>query len=218
MSNEKEIRELVRQYLFDTYADAKIRDEFSGNTNVRNDLFAVNKEDIVSVEIKSDKDSFIRLDKQLTGYLTFSNIVYLAIDKKHYKKYIQKFSEKVYFEKVGLFIFDDGKIELKRKALDFGIPNLYNILMSRQLTYFFNWFKGKSKIKKDYRTSYYLINKLFSKDEIYNISKQIFMNNNRGYECYFEKDLIIDLDKKQKIFTDFTNDKVLQKKVYWGEL
>lgn len=112
-SNEKEIREAVKSYLLENYNDLKIKEEFGVFLDSRNDVMGVSYENIISVEIKSDKDNFLRLEKQLKTYQSFSNIVYVALDITHLKKYEEKFLKNGYqFSSIGILIYDNKKLTL----------------------------------------------------------------------------------------------------------
>ena len=58
MSNEKEIREKVKEYLSTEYKDLTIKEEFGVFLDSRNDVMGISFNNIVSVEIKSDKDNW----------------------------------------------------------------------------------------------------------------------------------------------------------------
>jgi len=205
MSNEKIIREFVREWLLSEHKDSVVKDEFGVFLSVRNDLMCVSSTEIISVEIKSDRDNFNRLESQLTGYDSFSSSIYVALDIKHYEKYIELYQSK--FSHVGIIVFDGNEIEVKSEAKKKKLPNLLFLLTSSEITIFLKYFKGRSKLPKNYNSISILVNDLFSHDEIYNISKEIFFKRFRGYRENDAKYKIINIEEKQIKFNEWLLEK-----------
>jgi hypothetical protein len=209
VSNEKIIREHSRKYLLDNYGGV-VKDEFGTFLNVRTDLLNISDEHIISLEVKSDKDTFARLENQLDGYMSYSTGVYVALDEIHYDKYVKKFLENSVYKyyHVGILVYSSKSdtLELKREINHYQeITMLYDLITSQELTEFFRFFKGKSKIPKDERTSKKLINTIFTYEEIYNISKEIFMNRFKGFQG-FSKEIIVDFEHKQLLFDNWMDE------------
>lgn len=180
-SNEKDIREATREWLQKNYKDVVIRDEFTQNHLViRNDLFAVCDKHLISVEIKSCSDTLSRLEKQVLGYKEFSNEVIVAIDKKHLKSYRTKFIDAQLFYGVGLLVWEDGKLTLIQRPSTNKIPMLYGMLWSTELSLFFTGLKLRSKIGKSSKESMHYIERIFTYNEIFELSKYIFINRVRS--------------------------------------
>ena len=203
MSNEKRIRELTHIYLKEKYKGVT-KDEFGTFLNVRADVLSISSKHIISVEVKSDKDNFTRLENQLNGYIGFSSGVYVALDEIHYEKYVKKYLENIAYKyyNVGILVYKNktDDLEVKRPIGTYSkIAMLYKMLTSNELTEFFYYFKGKSKIPKDANTSTKIIETIFTYEEIYNISKAIFMNRFNNIQGY-EKNLINDFDMKSILF------------------
>lgn len=176
-SNEKEIREATREWLKNNYSGTVVRDEFTQHhLVVRNDLFAVSDKHLISVEIKSCSDTLSRLEKQVLGYKEFSNAVIVVIDKKHLKSYQSKFQDAQLFYGVGLLVWEDGELKLLSRPSIYKIPMLYNMMWSTELLLFFSGLKLRSKISKSSKDSQFYIDRLFTYNEIYEISKYIFIN------------------------------------------
>ena len=209
-SNEKEIREAVREKLQAQYLDATIRDEFTQNhLTVRNDLFLVNDTVSISIEIKSCSDTFSRLEKQVGGYKAFSNAIIVAIDQKHLKSYNKKFYDADLFSGVGLMSYSDGELVELASPVIYEFPNMYNMMWSSELLLFFSGLKYTSKIKKSARESRRYIDKLFTSEEIYTISKYIFVNRihkNDLIDCLSDELLVI-IKSKQEVFSKLVGGK-----------
>ncbi len=207
MSNEKVIREAVKKYLSSNYQDIIIKEEFGVFLDSRNDVMGVNFENIISVEIKSDKDNFLRLEKQLKTYQTFSNIVYVALDISHLKKYEEKFLEDSYtFHCIGILVWNGKELKLHKKAYRHSFKMMYPLLKSNELPIFFNYFKGKSLIPKNYETSKYLIEDIFSYREIYEISKHIFVTRFMDIEQNFPKEIFKNFEESHSKFIDWLDE------------
>lgn len=203
MSNEKNIREAVKKYLSDNYKDITIKEEFGVFLDSRNDVMGVNYENIISVEIKSDKDNFTRLEKQLKTYSVFSNIIYVALDISHLKKFEEKFLKDTYvFSHIGILIWD-GDLKLHKKAYRHDFKMLYSLLKSEELPLFFNYFKGKSLIPKNYETCQYIIEDIFSYREIFEISKELFITRFLNTNQTFAKAIFKNYEETHNKFSEW---------------
>ncbi|WP_418179735.1 hypothetical protein ACNSOO_04530 [Aliarcobacter lanthieri] len=207
MSNEKEIREAVKKYLSDAYENLTIKEEFGVFLDSRNDVMGVSFDNIISVEIKSDKDNFSRLEKQLKTYMGFSTITYVALDISHLSKYQDKFlTNSSQFSSVGILVYENNKLKIHKKPYrsDFGM--YYELLTSQEKTLFLNCFKGKSLIPKDMKTTEFLIEDIFTYREIKEISKHIFISRFLDNAKYFSKSLFKDFEKSQQFFNKWLHE------------
>lgn len=203
MSNESEIREATRIFLEKKYKKLELIDEFTQwNIPVRPDLFGATKNKIISIEIKSDKDSFARIDRQLLGYVNFSSSIYIALDHSHIERFLKNYGENGRFNHIGILSFKKGKISIEREATDLGVPPLYKMLWSQELYNFFGSFQGRSKIPKDHKTLSELIENIFTYREIMDISKKIFLSRIRNKDI---KDLFenVKIEDRQKAFDEY---------------
>ena len=204
MSNEKEIREKVKEYLLTEYKDLAIKEEFGVFLDSRNDVMGVSFNNIISVEIKSDKDNFLRLEKQLKTYKSFSTITYVALDISHLKKYEDKFlKNSCQFSSVGILIYENKELKLYKKPYRFNFGMYYELLTSQEKTLFLNCFKGKSLIPKDRGTTEFLIEDIFTYREIKEISKHIFISRFLNNAKCFPKSMFKDFEKSQKLFNEW---------------
>ena len=78
-SNEKDIREKSTALLKELHNIKFLENEYTHTSlPVRADIMAVSHDkEVITLEIKSDKDTFVRLEKQLKEYMNFSHIVYI---------------------------------------------------------------------------------------------------------------------------------------------
>ena len=126
------ITNAVMEFFADDIIAAK--KEFTHSTALigRIDILLLTKENkLVSVEIKSKKDNLNRLFRQLYEATKFFDRSYVALDEKHYKRYIKEFSKT--FPRVGILLFKDGKIVEKQSAWDNEKPNLYPLLWASEV-------------------------------------------------------------------------------------
>lgn len=204
LSNEREIREATRIWITQNYPSTIIRDEFTQNhLPIRNDLFAVCNKYVISIEIKSNKDNFSRLEKQVIGYKGFSNTVIVALDECHLSSYLKRFSNSELFYGVGLLVFNKNGLSQHIRARTNEYPMMYDMLWSSELQLFFSGLKLRSKIKKSSREAKYYINRMFTYQEIYEISKYIFTNriSINGLTSLLSNELQEIILTKQEIFT-----------------
>lgn len=140
-SNEKEIRSSVKQLL----KDFTIIDEFTGGPmKTRCDLLAINKSQIIMIEIKSDKDTLDRLLNQVNDYLKYSNTVWVILDDKHKSSYFDKIHPHVPY-KVHVTFYSDLKLpKFHHKNIE--IESMKNLLWGEETKQLISFLKGKSKL------------------------------------------------------------------------
>lgn len=181
MTNEKIIREHLRNKYQRQYPNSFIRDEFTGpGLNTRNDLFLVDDEIVISFEIKSNGDTLKRLRMQVIEYHTYSSLVVIAIDKKHLKKLNKDFGDLIDGHTL-IYIYDSSKDELVEyiKASPKEYPTFTNLLWSSELLLFREGLKGKSKLPKSSNISKKMIRDIFPQAIEHKISKHLFLKRIR---------------------------------------
>jgi len=183
-SNEKEIREYIREGYAAQYPNACIRDEFTTEgLEHRNDLFLVDENIIISIEIKSDKDNLRKLRSQCLEYLTYSSIVVIVLDQKHLKKFNKDFQDLKDHPNMITLIYHKDEYSSWTKAInncqvkDF--PDIFNLLWSSELLLFRSKLKNKSKIKNNSIASTKMINNTFSPEDKDLITKHLFIKRMR---------------------------------------
>jgi len=113
-SNVDEVTDAVKRFLEETYDIGHIKKEYTHSLlDVRADLFSVTKDRrVVTAEVKSDKDTIARLEKQLRGYSRFSHIVYVATDERHLASVERLLQKGGVLSCVGLLVYGkDGLYE-----------------------------------------------------------------------------------------------------------
>ena len=152
-SNIKELEKSVEEFLQRKYEFFHFQKEYTHTyINVRADFFGVTKErKIVSVELKSDKDTIARLEKQLRGYKDFSHIVYVATDVKHLSKVEKLLRDIGGLYGVGLLVYENGTLYEESKPYLFEHINAKNVLWKKEYQDMLWGFsiKGKSKLSVD---------------------------------------------------------------------
>ena len=116
-SNLNVINAEVVNFLNKEYDFTHLEKEYSHSSlNVRADFFGVTIDrKVVTVEVKSDKDTLARLEKQLRAYKVFSHMVYVATDIKHLLQ-VEKLVDKIGdFTTIGVLVYEDGILWEKKK-------------------------------------------------------------------------------------------------------
>lgn len=83
---------------------------------------------------------------------------------------------------------------------------LYSLLKSEEIVSFFNKFKGKSLIPKNYKTMQYILEDIFTYREIYEISKHIFITRFRDEVQDFPKTIFKNFELTHKRFQEWLNE------------
>lgn len=204
-TNETIIRESVTEYLNNKYDIAHIQDEYThAMLPVRADLFAVtNDKAVITVEIKSDRDTFTRLKKQLEEYTKFSHIVYVAIDVCHLVKFKKGFPN----YHGGILVYEDGELHIHSASHRSKSIECSRLLWKQELQSFL-CFKGSfSKYAID-RLEYFIEN-IFTVREHKAIAEFLFVNRYLKQKNDF-KHLINDYDYKQALINKLVKDKKCQ--------
>lgn len=183
-SNEKEIREAFKILLKKSFTDGFTFDEFAGGSLItRPDLATFLPKQILFTEIKSNRDTFDRLDRQIFDYSKIASTVFIVLDEKHLSKFQTKYKCKMYFcefifFKNGDFYYPEYENqELKRKIEILGnfckYPkyniNILSLLWQKETECFIAFLKSKTKIL----SHSLVIQQLYTVQEISDISYSI---------------------------------------------
>ncbi len=189
VSNEKDLKIEVYKFLLKKNKEAITIPEYSiGNRRADYISFDEKKINCTIVEIKSELDTFERLEAQLEAYSKIANNIYLAIDKKQYTKLISKNIPVP--NHVGILIFDNSKknkLQEIKKAIKIEHKKEYpfiQYLSYSEINNSFSCFKYSSKFSKEQK-------QIFIEQ---NIKKEIY--NRFAYECLYNR-FIIESDKRK---------------------
>ena len=100
-------------------------------------------------EVKSDVDSFLRLEKQVSDYLKYADKVYIVLHEKKLKSFLNKFSHLL--EKCGLIIFKDEELVFDKIAQKNKPKNKFKLLLAKEELSVIKNYKGYTKIKNKYK-------------------------------------------------------------------
>lgn len=116
-SNIKALNDAVETFLNSNHAFVHLEKEYTHSSlSVRADFFGVTDvRQVITVEVKSDKDTLTRLEKQLKGYSVFSHIVYVATDIKHSHQVEKMIRERRGLTNTGILIFENGELVEQKK-------------------------------------------------------------------------------------------------------
>lgn len=198
VSNEKDLKIEVYKWLLKKNKDAVIIPEYTvGNRRADYISFDTKKISCTIVEIKSELDTFERLEAQLDTYSKVANFVYLAIDKKQYEKLISK---NIHVPNhVGLLIFDYSK---KNKLQEIKKTNniehtdypFIQFLSYSDINNSFTSFKYSSKLSKEQKEKF--IEQSINKEIINRFAYDILCNRH-----------IIESDKRKELLKNIDIDK-----------
>lgn len=159
MSNEKDIREYVRNKINEFDNEYLIIDEFCGGyMKTRADLALIKKDSLIFIEIKSNKDTLARLENQIRDYGLYANNVLVFLDIAHKEKFLKMRETYNHFGKVNIFFWDNGLSEENLHSLENTLPRvnshnrqyqMFDLLWSKEKDQFINFLKGKTKINRD---------------------------------------------------------------------
>lgn len=199
VSNESDIKIEVYKWLLKKNKDAVIIPEYSiGNRRADYISFDTKKINTTIVEIKSELDTFDRLEAQLKTYTSIANTVYLAIDIKQYEKL--KTKDILLPIHVGVLIYDNNKskklFQFKKASINTFIQEqpFIQFLSYNDINNAFSGFKYSSKFTKEQKEE--IIDKYVSKKIHNKFSYDILCNRH-----------IIESDKRKELFysDDFIN-------------
>ncbi len=80
--NDKDIRKIIYDSFSGSREETRILEEFPMGDS-RADILLVTKTKLIGLEIKSDRDSFVRLDRQIKDYERFFDTNYLVVGTYH---------------------------------------------------------------------------------------------------------------------------------------
>lgn len=131
------IKTKIIDFLLNKNADIILGNEVMYGTKRKLvDLLMLDTSNLIGIEIKSSTDDLRRLDKQIEEYNKIFNYTIICSTNKHFSEL-----QKIIPKEVGLMLFTNDKIELKRK------PILRKKLDKREILYTI----PSSFLRKEYR-------------------------------------------------------------------
>lgn len=180
MSNEKEIRQLVKSMMIKQFPDSFTFDEFMGGGLItRPDLATFLPNAIFFTEIKSNKDTLDRLDNQVSDYSLYADSIYVILDEIHHKKWWSKYKNRI--SKGHTYFYKDNELYLANENLDtkiekfryYSYPHnktgILSFLWKNERYCFTGFLKGRTKILNETL----VIEHLYTAKEIVDISHYI---------------------------------------------
>lgn len=179
VSNEMDIKIEVYKWLLKKNKDAVIIPEYSiGNRRADYISFDTKKIDVTIVEIKSELDTFDRLEAQLQQYSSIANNIYLALDVKQYEKLNIK--NIIIPSYVGILIYTNSNKrkleEIKQTSKNLFIKEnpFIDFLSYNDINSAFTGFKYSSKFTKEQKQE--IMNKYINQDILNRFSYDILCN------------------------------------------
>jgi len=144
------------------------------------DYVSIQNEEFITYEVKSDVDSFIRLEKQIKDYKKYSDRIYIVLH--HKKEDLFRKNHNKLLKYCGLIIFEEDKLILKEEAPKNKTKIDFNLLIYKEKVAVFSEMKGRSKIKDKKDCFETIFDKETQKRIILGILKDRF--NNRRQSRY----------------------------------
>jgi len=203
-SNEKQIRENIKEYYCNLYDDLIIKDEFTHRSLcTRSDVMLINNDLVIVIEIKSNKDTLKRVVSQITEYNSYSTLTVLVMDIVHKHNFEKKYANMDCFKSVRVMYYLDNNFIINKVGNISDYPSLFNFLWSSELKYLISHLKGKSKIKHSRIRE--CIEYIYDVDTLHNLSKLLFLSRigteyNVNYIPVLDKFTLPDI---QDIFNEY---------------
>lgn len=154
------------------------------------DFISIEGNDVVVYEVKSDVDTFLRLEKQVKDYLTYADKVYIVLHEKKVKNFLKDYSHLL--DKCGLIIFDELGIRFEKESPKNKPKRKIKLLLAKEELSVLKQFKGYTKISN--RDDFF--KKVFSPNERDEIVSNILSDrfNKRRDKIYKEGSLSLNLN------------------------
>lgn len=194
-SNLNELNNATEQYLTSKFNFVHWEKEYTHSSlNVRADFFGVTEDrKVVTVEVKSDKDTLARLEKQLLGYLRFSHLVFIVCDIKHFHQVEVMIRDRRGLWSVGILVYENGELKEEHKPYKNRNIDTTNLLLKQELDAMLWGFKIKRKSTANIIQLENIIRDIFTVSEFYKLSEYLFV------ERYIKADT---LDCVTKLYED----------------
>jgi Holliday junction resolvase len=217
-SNEADIREKTDVLINELHNIKFLEYEYTHHSlPVRADILAVsNNKEVITVEIKSDKDTFVRLEKQLKEYVKFSHITYVALDISHLPKYLKKFNSSI-FHTIGIIVYENNEVYLYNEPYKSKSIDATSLLWKNEYLSFLTPFSINTKCLSVHE-AIMIIQKVFTVYEFQMLCEQLFINryiNDKNFRLdAFLEDKEYKNAKILKVFSEVMGRKIKDKGLF----
>jgi len=180
-NNIVKIEKSIEKYLKKMFPAAIIIKEYGRTgTESRPDYAVFLKDKLIFIELKGNKDTFTRLDRQVHFYTRLADQLIVVLDKKHNRNRAIALTKKG----VGIIFFDQDKPKKKRLNFDlsfsrydpFSVTDILNLLYSQELKLFLNRIDTPQTRLTSLNDRFLAIKAVFSQFEIKKLSYNILFN------------------------------------------
>lgn len=179
-SGEEAIREVLNTHISNIYPLGVRHDEYTTSfINSRADSVVFNKKSIHVYEIKSEKDSFTRLESQIEDYKKYADRITIVMDIKKRSAFIKNHAHK--YNGVEVLFFYGSGIELERAARGKKLnptTDKFGLLWKNELYEQVVWFISKTSTLSQYNLSN-LASYIFTKKQAHEIAKEILYTRHK---------------------------------------
>lgn len=177
-NNIKKMEKSVEKFLKRAYPDGIIIKEY-GRVGIesRPDYAVFTQNKIIYVELKGNKDSPNRLDRQMFFYKRMADKVILVLDKKYSRNIALKYSKRG----ISVLYFKSKKKKLDTKLgfanyNPFEVTDILKLLYSEELKYFTQDFENSQTMIKNMEDRMKIIKAIYSQLEIKEMATEILFN------------------------------------------
>jgi len=179
-SGENAIRDVLNTHIANIYPDGIRHDEYTTmNSNSRADSVVFNKNSIHVYEIKSDKDSFTRLESQIEDYKKYADRITLVMDIKKRSAFIKNHAHK--YKDIEVLFYYGPNLKLERASRGKKLnptSDKFFLLWKSELSGQLFWFINRTSTLSRFSLSC-LASHLFTKKQAHDIVNEVIYNRHK---------------------------------------
>ena len=177
---ENAIRDVLNTHIANIYPDGIRHDEYTTmNSNSRADSVVFNKNSIHVYEIKSDKDSFTRLESQIEDYKKYADRITLVMDIKKRSAFIKNHAHK--YKDIEVLFYYGPNLKLERASRGKKLnptSDKFFLLWKSELYGQLFWFINRTSTLSRFSLSC-LASHLFTKKQAHDIVNEVIYNRHK---------------------------------------
>lgn len=179
-SGEEAIREVLNAHIDDIYPNGVRHDEYTTmDAKSRADSVVFNKDFIHVYEIKSEKDSFTRLEAQIEDYRKYADRITIVMDIKKQSAFIKNHAHKYQGIEILFYYGSGNKLERASRGKKLNpTTDKFGLLWKNELYEQVVWFINKTSTLSRYRLEE-LASYIFTKKQAHDIANEILYTRHK---------------------------------------